>query len=165
MADKLIVSKSKVTALFDAIRNKAGITDAKTFDEMIEIVNNLQVVVPPVVKTLNLRYDEYSYVVRVNKYNPDYTNLASPISYVELSTTSQAVELEVGYVYIITNNTYDTAVGSIKVLTTGGINDLGDMILISDSNGVDGAVLMSADGTLASMFTEGGTYDLRLKLT
>lgn len=46
MADKIIVSKSKVTALFDAIRNKAGITDAKTFDEMVEIVNNISTQAP-----------------------------------------------------------------------------------------------------------------------
>lgn len=46
MADKIIVSKSKVTALFDAIRNKAGVTGEKTFEEMTEIVNNMSTQAP-----------------------------------------------------------------------------------------------------------------------
>ena len=39
MADKVIVSKSKLTALADAVRSKAGSTDTLTVDEMIAYIN------------------------------------------------------------------------------------------------------------------------------
>ena len=39
MADKIIVTKSKVTALFTSIRNKLGISGAKTFDAMKSAVD------------------------------------------------------------------------------------------------------------------------------
>lgn len=39
MADKIVVTKSKVTALFTSIRNKLGISGQKTFDEMKSAVD------------------------------------------------------------------------------------------------------------------------------
>ena len=42
MADRIFVDKSKVTALFNAIRNKSGVTGEKTFEEMTEVVNNMK---------------------------------------------------------------------------------------------------------------------------
>ena len=59
MADKIIVTKSKVTALFDSIRNKAGVTGEKTFDEMKVVVDGIETASTASVFTITLT-DRYN---------------------------------------------------------------------------------------------------------
>lgn len=78
MADRIIVDKSKVTDLFDAIRDKSGIAGEKTFEEMTEVVNNIKT------ESFTSLVRAYSYPIipfyRTNKTSETIYSIAEPYS-------------------------------------------------------------------------------------
>lgn len=93
MADKIIVSKSKVTNLFDSIRAKSGSTDLMSFDTAKSIVDDIQtgggdsgeVLISPSFEVYGRNFDVVSHE-EITLNNPDNVPMYKKTMIVNMET-------------------------------------------------------------------------------
>lgn len=134
-----------------------------TGDVVITIV--AEEVYVPVYKTINLRRSSSYNGPKVCKYEGDWDyardGLDDPLETTYLTETLQEIKMEVGYVYIITDD--DEYLDGLSVYDSTGSSimpGLNDYFLNQDYIYIGGAYLMTADGTISSPMEENGSYSI-----
>ena len=183
----LVLRRETLVDIADAIRLKTGSSDSIAIDDLNEAVESIQPsgtlvvtengeydvsnyakvivnIVEKVVKKLKIaKSGMYNY--RIGKYNEGFTNYETDrISYVDLTTSMQEIEMETGYIYTLTDANYDPYVKSVYVNGAYGCGDYYDkewsLFVGGSSYTTDGCILMKADGTINPAFTENGEHTI-----
>ena len=145
MADKIIVNKEKVTTLFNKIRTKAGVTGLKTFDEMNDVVDNIQKGVIP---------DGTAETEHVLSGKTFYGS-----SETKQTGTMWNVGKETGYINSIAHPTYTIARGYHDGTGTVSLNN-SQIAECKAENILKGKNILGVIGTLEKGITPTGTLEI-----